>query len=143
MVSVLSLKLRILKYYYFRCLIISDIYLFLLPGKLNIKVKGSVVDDHTRCTHHHSSLDIIAIRMKCCNEYYPCISCHREAAGHAATAWPANEFDTKAVLCGECYNEMTITEYLQSSHQCPFCKAPFNPGCSNHYHYYFAVDSNE
>ncbi len=111
-----------------------------MQGKQNIEVKGKIVDEHTRCTHYHSTRDVIAIRMKCCNEYYACIDCHRETADHDASVWPATEFDTKGVLCGECYNELTIAEYLQSGHQCPFCKASFNPGCSNHYHYYFAVE---
>lgn len=109
-----------------------------MQDKLKIKVKGKIVDDHTRCSHYHSIRDVIAIRMKCCNEYYACIFCHTETAGHSASIWPIPEFDTKAVLCGKCYNEMTITEYLQSDHQCPFCKASFNPGCINHYKYYFA-----
>jgi uncharacterized CHY-type Zn-finger protein len=108
--------------------------------KLKIPVKGKIVDEHTRCVHYHSITDVIAIRMKCCNEYYPCIDCHTETAGHAASIWPVTEFDTRAVLCGACYNEMTITQYLQSDHQCPFCKANFNHGCSNHYKYYFAVE---
>ena len=111
-----------------------------MKNKLNIQVKGKVVDEHTRCVHYHSSKDIIAIRMKCCNEYYPCIHCHNEEAGHAAEVWIANEFNTEAILCGDCYTEMTINHYLQSNHQCPFCKASFNPGCSNHYHFYFAID---
>ena len=111
-----------------------------MSGKLNIQVKGKVIDEHTRCIHYHSFKDIIAIRMKCCNEYYPCIDCHNEIAEHSPLVWPATEFDTKAVLCGACYNEMTISEYLQSNHCCPFCTASFNPGCSNHYHYYFAID---
>ena len=111
-----------------------------MQGKLKINVKGEIVNEHTRCTHYHSIRDVIAIRMKCCNEYYACIDCHTEAARHSASIWPVTEFDTKAVLCEKCYNEMTIIEYLQSDHQCPFCKANFNPGCSNHYKYYFAVE---
>ena len=110
-----------------------------MENKFTIEVKGSTVDEHTRCIHYHSPKDIIAIRMKCCNEYYPCIDCHTEAADHPAATWPVEEFDTNAVLCGACGHEMTIKAYLQSHHQCPFCKAPFNPGCSNHYHLYFAM----
>jgi uncharacterized CHY-type Zn-finger protein len=104
-----------------------------------IAVKGALLDRQTRCKHYHSPKDIIAIKMKCCNEYYACIDCHREAAGHEARVWPADEFDTKAVLCGNCYYEMTISEYLQSNHQCPSCRAAFNPGCCNHYHLYFEM----
>jgi uncharacterized CHY-type Zn-finger protein len=102
-----------------------------------IIIKGKIVDAHTRCLHYHSPVDIIAIKMKCCNTYYSCIDCHNEEAGHAAQIWPREEFDTKAVLCGNCYNELSITEYLQSNHQCPFCEAALNPRCSHHYHLYF------
>ena len=109
----------------------------------DIPVKGNLLDEHTRCLHYHSSKDIVAIRMKCCNEYYACIHCHTEQAGHVAAVWPMKEFGTNAVLCGECYQEMTIFGYLKSENQCPFCKAEFNPGCSNHYHYYFEIDPND
>ncbi len=111
-----------------------------MQGKQSINVKGKIVDQHTRCTHYHSIKDIIAIRMKCCNKYYACIDCHSETAGHSASIWSVTEFDSKAVLCGGCHTEMTIAEYLQSNHQCPFCKANFNPACSNHYKYYFASE---
>jgi len=102
-----------------------------------IQVKGKLVDEHTRCVHYHSEKDIIAIKMKCCGEYYPCITCHEETAGHLAVVWPRAEFNTKAILCGACHTELTIQQYLQSNHQCPSCGASFNPGCSNHYHLYF------
>ena len=107
-----------------------------------MEIKGSLVDDHTRCIHYHSRLDIIAIRMKCCNEYYSCIECHNEIAGHLPSVWTIEEFDAKAIFCGICYNEMTIKEYLQSNHTCPFCNSNFNPGCSSHYHLYFGIDQN-
>ncbi len=96
-----------------------------------------MVDDETRCVHYHSPLDVIAIKMKCCNEYYPCIHCHTETTNHTAAVWKQDEFDTKAILCGVCKNELTITEYLKSDSECPFCKTAFNPRCSNHYHFYF------
>ena len=104
-----------------------------------IEVKGSIIDDQTRCTHYHSPLDIIAIRFKCCDTYYPCHSCHEEATDHPIEVWPGDEFDKKAILCGICKYEMTISEYLTSHHQCPQCRAPFNPGCGNHHHLYFEV----
>ncbi|MBS1512102.1 MAG: hypothetical protein JST86_14735 [Bacteroidetes bacterium] len=103
----------------------------------NITVKGNTVDAHTRCTHYHSPLDIIAIKMKCCDTYYPCIECHNENEDHTAKVWPADEFETKAVLCGNCYTELTINEYLQCNNHCPVCHAAFNPGCSKHHHFYF------
>ena len=102
-----------------------------------IPIKGKTIDAHSRCTHYYSSLDIIAIKMKCCNTYFACIHCHEEEAGHNPEVWNKNEFDTKAILCGNCYTELTINEYLESNYQCPFCKATFNPRCSNHNHFYF------
>lgn len=103
----------------------------------NISIKGFPTDAQTRCIHYHSPLDIIAIKMKCCNTYYPCIHCHEEAAGHAAERWPKDAFDTAAVLCGSCKNEMSIAQYLNCNYHCPFCEAAFNPKCSNHNHLYF------
>ncbi len=105
--------------------------------KDKILVKGKIVDECTRCTHYHSPLDIIAIKFKCCNEYYPCFFCHEEEAGHAHQVWAKDEFDMEVVLCGVCKHEMTIQQYLQSNHQCPQCSSAFNPRCSNHYPYYF------
>ena len=106
-------------------------------GKPVAEVKGKTIDAHTRCVHYHSPLDIIAIKMKCCDTYYPCIFCHQEDAGHNAEVWPKTEFQTTAILCGACNTAMTINEYLHSNYSCPFCKAAFNPGCSNHNHFYF------
>ena len=111
-----------------------------MTDKIHIEVKGKLVDDTTRCIHYHSPLDIIALRMKCCNEYYACIQCHQEETTHPALVWGADEFDTKAVLCGACNTEMSITTYLNSNNQCPFCKSNFNPLCSNHYPLYFDMD---
>jgi uncharacterized CHY-type Zn-finger protein len=101
------------------------------------EVKGKPVDDQTRCEHYHSLLDIIAIKFKCCNEYYPCNQCHEETAGHKAIAWKKDEWNNKAILCGVCKKELTINEYLQSNNHCPHCNAAFNPNCSRHYHLYF------
>ncbi len=100
-------------------------------------IRGKTIDEQTRCVHYHSSKDIIAIKMKCCNHYYSCIHCHQEEAGHQTEVWTKKEFDTKAVLCGNCYSELTISQYLESNYQCPFCKAAFNPRCKNHDHFYF------
>lgn len=102
-----------------------------------ITVKGKLVDDQTRCAHYHSPLDIIAIKFKCCNEYYPCFYCHEEEAGHEAARWKTAEFDTKAILCGVCKTELTIQQYLSSHSICPACNAAFNSACRNHHHYYF------
>lgn len=102
-----------------------------------MQLRGKLIDDETRCTHYHSALDIIAIQFKCCKVYYPCYACHAEEAGHAPQVWNETEFDTLAILCGSCKQEMSIRTYLQSNNQCPYCQASFNPGCSKHYHLYF------
>jgi uncharacterized CHY-type Zn-finger protein len=100
-------------------------------------VKGKLVDEETRCVHYHSELDIIAIKFKCCDTYYPCFSCHEEDVDHEAVSWSKKEFDEKAVLCGICKYEMSIREYMECNSSCPKCKAEFNPRCANHYHLYF------
>jgi len=100
-------------------------------------VRGVDLDPQTRCTHYRSALDIIAIKMKCCGLYYACKDCHNALADHAIQAWPRNERDQQTVLCGACGHELTTTQYMHCNNQCPSCKAPFNPGCRNHYHFYF------
>lgn len=100
-------------------------------------IKGKTVDQETRCVHYHSSLDIIAIKFKCCNTYYPCFFCHEEEAGHRPQVWSKSEIYTKAILCGVCKHEMTVEEYKACKYECPSCKEPFNPGCKNHDHLYF------
>lgn len=102
-------------------------------------VKGNLVDDHNRCTHYHSSLDVIAIKFKCCGEYYSCFYCHEETATHSAEKWTKSELNTKSILCGMCRGEMSFIEYKSSGHQCLFCNAAFNPKCKNHDHLYFEV----
>ncbi|PZR37259.1 MAG: hypothetical protein DI538_12780 [Azospira oryzae] len=100
-------------------------------------ISGKPIDEFTRCVHYHSANDIIAIKFKCCNTYYPCYSCHEETADHAAQVWPIAEYDTTAILCGQCQHELTIDEYMNAGNQCPHCTAAFNPNCSLHYHLYF------
>jgi uncharacterized CHY-type Zn-finger protein len=100
-------------------------------------VSGVDLDPQTRCAHYNSGLDIIAIKMKCCGIYYACKDCHDALAGHAIEVWPHNEWDQPAVLCGACGIELSIQQYLECSNKCPSCSSPFNPGCRNHYHYYF------
>ena len=104
-----------------------------------IKIRGKAIDDNTRCVHYHSSTDVIAIKFKCCSQYYPCYQCHEEEAGHDAEVWKKDEFDNKAILCGLCKKEMTIHQYLHSGNYCPGCGGAFNPNCSRHYHLYFEV----
>jgi uncharacterized CHY-type Zn-finger protein len=104
---------------------------------MHFRVRGLDVDQATRCKHWHSPLDVIAIKMKCCGEYYACKDCHDELADHAIAVWPRNEWDTCAILCGVCSDELTIQQYMDCGNVCPSCGAGFNPGCREHYQYYF------
>lgn len=101
------------------------------------RIFGKPIDNQTRCEHWHSELDIIAIKFKCCNNYFPCYSCHEETTDHEAQVWPAGEFDQKAILCGVCGHELAIAEYMRCNNTCPKCASLFNPGCSKHYYLYF------
>ncbi len=105
-----------------------------------INVKGKVIDDQTRCSHYHTRLDIIAIKFKCCDTYYPCYSCHAETTDHHALTWEIGERDEKAILCGVCGHELTINEYMNSDNTCTQCKSAFNPNCKKHYDLYFTMN---
>ena len=101
------------------------------------QVRGVGLDAQTRCGHYHGPTDIIAIKMRCCGEYWACKDCHIELAGHAIAVWPARERDQAAIFCGACGLEMTIREYMGCASRCPECGAGFNPGCRKHYGFYF------
>lgn len=98
------------------------------------------MDKQTRCAHYRSPSDVIAIKMACCGVYYACKDCHEALAGHEIEVWSRSEWNARAILCGACGHELTIREYMDSSYQCPHCKIGFNPGCRNHYHFYFEPD---
>lgn len=102
-----------------------------------VRVIGSEVDAQTRCAHYKSELDVIAIKFKCCGDWFPCYKCHAEASKHAAEIWARDEFDTPAVLCGACGYQLTVNEYFQCDSTCPRCRSGFNPKCALHYHLYF------
>lgn len=102
-------------------------------------LKGRVLDEETRCAHYHSEIDRIAIKFYCCNIYYPCYQCHTEAGCGNPAVWPEEKFNEKAVLCGACGHELTVSEYLECKSECPACSAEFNPGCSLHKHLYFEI----
>lgn len=99
-------------------------------------VYGDQIDGKTRCVHYHSDLDIVAIKMKCCDKFYACIHCHNEMEDHDAQQWKRFEFKEKVILCGNCYHELTILNYMKEV-KCNHCNADFNPNCKNHYPYYF------
>ena len=103
----------------------------------NEEVKGTNVDAQTRCEHYHKEIDIIAIKFKCCGDWFPCFECHEENTNHQQEIWPVDEFDTKTVLCGSCGYKLSVTEYMKCDSVCPECRSLFNPGCAKHYHLYF------
>ncbi len=103
-----------------------------------VEVRGVDLDAQTRCRHWHSPLDIVAIRMACCGEFYACADCHAALADHPLEPWPAEAFDSPAVRCGACGGVISIAAYMASGDRCPTCAAAFNPGCRGHYPIYFA-----
>lgn len=103
---------------------------------MSAEVRGPTVDEQTRCVHYRGELDVIALRFACCGEYYPCHLCHAETADHSSYPWPAGARSEFAVLCGVCWTELTISEYLGTA-RCPHCGAAFNPRCALHYPIYF------
>jgi uncharacterized CHY-type Zn-finger protein len=104
---------------------------------MDIIIKGNLVDENSRCIHYHTAEDIIAIKFKCCDKYYACIFCHNEKETHTPIVWQKEEFDTHAVLCGNCKTTMSIKEYLGCENSCIVCNSSFNPKCVNHHHFYF------
>jgi uncharacterized CHY-type Zn-finger protein len=112
---------------------------YLLTSRGNVRLDGLLLDEQTRCVHYHSPVDVIAIRFKCCDVFYPCFECHQALADHAAIPWSKDEFEEKAVLCGVCKTVLSIHTYLNTCHKCPACGASFNPRCSVHHHLYFSL----
>ncbi len=101
------------------------------------EVRGVGLDVQTRCVHYHSAFDIIAIKMMCCGIYYACKDCHEALADHPIKVWPKEKWHCEAILCGNCGAELSISGYMATGYKCPTCSADFNPGCRNHYHFYF------
>jgi len=102
------------------------------------RAHGPTVDEHTRCIHYATEVDIIAIRFFCCDRYFPCHLCHSETADHPAEQWPRERWNEPAILCGMCWNELAIETY-KIVDGCPECAAPFNPACAAHSDYYFGA----
>lgn len=101
-----------------------------------MKIHGHIIDDQTRCEHYASEKDIIAIKFKCCNKYYPCYKCHNDLENHPISVWENHEFDELAILCGVCKMEQSISLYLKMG-KCINCKSVFNDGCKKHHKIYF------
>ena len=104
-----------------------------------IAVHGVSATERNQCAHYRSDRDIVAIKFKCCDTFYACIHCHEEIAGHRPVAWGKDERDVPAILCGACHKTLSIADYLGCRNTCPICGAPFNPGCTKHYHLYFEL----
>lgn len=102
-----------------------------------VVVHGVEVDGHTRCAHYRSEVDVVALRLRCCNLWYPCHLCHAALQEHEIEPWPADAEQMPAVLCGVCTTTLSISTYRRVT-SCPECAAPFNPGCALHHEIYFA-----
>jgi uncharacterized CHY-type Zn-finger protein len=120
---------------------------------VSVPLAGVDVDAETRCAHYHTDRDIVAMRVACCDRYYPCVECHEAVVGddHELVRVPPAAFDEPAVVCGVCGTRLTVTEYVAvlsdastgagvDDPRCPDCGAGFNPGCRDHLDRYFAVD---
>jgi uncharacterized CHY-type Zn-finger protein len=105
-----------------------------------IPVSGIEIDSRTGCARYRSALDIVAIKLACCQRYYSCFFCHHAEAGHPTRIWSRAEFDEKAILCGACGTELSIRQYLKSQAICPSCGSRFNPRCDSHYPLYFETE---
>jgi uncharacterized CHY-type Zn-finger protein len=53
-----------------------------------------------------------------------------------------SEWNQKAILCGVCGTELSIDPYMNCEFLCPACRKRFNPGCRNHYRFYFGVQQS-
>ena len=102
-----------------------------------VEIKGTEVDAQTRCAHYKSEIDIIAIKFKCCDDWFPCYKCHAEHTNHAPEIWEENEREEKAIFCGNCGAQLSISEYFNCDSTCPKCESSFNPNCALHYDLYF------
>ncbi|MEH6944850.1 CHY zinc finger protein [Bacillus sp. JJ722] len=103
-----------------------------------MNVFGCLIDNENRCQHYSSKADVVSIKFKCCNKYYSCYKCHEKQNNHDVILWERNEFNQKAILCGVCKLELSISEYLAHKN-CIHCGFNFNPNCTRHYHKYFKI----
>lgn len=107
----------------------------------DINLDGLFVDEYTRCEHYHTDLDIIALKFKCCNAYYPCYQCHEQLVTHETQKFNVSAHSEELViLCGYCKLELTFSQYSKSDPvECMNCHKPFNCGCKAHYNLYFEM----
>ena len=110
-----------------------------MDPRFPVPLRGTGVDPHTRCTHYHTSRDVIALRCGCCETYYPCHLCHEETAGAPFAPWPRERFEEPAVLCGVCLHTLSARAYTTSPDACAHCGTAFNPGCRAHHALYFGL----
>ena len=114
-------------------------------AETSVHVHGAAIDEQTRCVHWHSPRDVVAIKMHCCQLFYPCHSCHQQQTDtlpHPHTVWPRDKWHHPALLCGVCKSLIAIDEYLSVYEtsassavdpRCPRCAAAWNPGCGKHH----------
>jgi len=110
-------------------------------------IHGLSLTPLTQCAHWHSPLDIIAIKHACCRKFYACVSCHNVLEEHhQPQVWKKEDWDEKAVICGQCKTVWSVQEYLEAKigtdgkPQCGSCGAKWNPGCKKHWGLYFDVN---
>ncbi|EMA64649.1 CHY zinc finger protein [Halorubrum lipolyticum] len=84
-----------------------------------VPLRGVAVDPETRCAHWDTAVDVVALRLSCCETYYPCDACHDAVTGHAAEPWPRDRFDEPAALCGACGATLSAREYLDGDSEGP------------------------
>lgn len=101
------------------------------------RVLGVGLDAQSRCAHWHSAVDVVAMRFKCCGEYYGCRACHDETAEHPVKLWSEADAGECVAMCGVCGFELTMAVYLAGHPSCPACAAAWNPRCVLHRHLYF------
>ncbi|EFA24667.1 CHY zinc finger [Streptococcus sp. M143] len=101
-----------------------------------IQAHGLLVDDESRCVHYHSVKDIVSLQCYECKKYYACYQCHNSMETHVFSPYPLALTEDQPILCGACKRTMTFQEY-QKQIACPYCSAPFNPGCKQHHSFYF------
>ncbi len=91
----------------------------------------SAIDAEGRCRHWHGPDDVLWLRLACCHAWWPCRTCHDEAADHDAQSWPGDG-DDLALRCGRCQHVFPIQPYFAGGHPCPGCGGQFNAGCQRH-----------